>query len=342
LVNPRQTGTVVAVVVALAVLAVPGAASAHLRSGTIAVDYTASVLRPVTAAYSAQIYASDHGLTLTVKPGHVVVMLGYLGEPVFRLDRDGLWINVASPTAVAVRLVSRAHAVDAARPRWRLQRARRSVAWHDARTQGLSPGVDQGVWTVPLIVDGHVVTLRGRLHRFPAPALWLWGAVLVCLLLAGASPLLLGRRQRARRAAGALAITAAVASVVTALAFALDAYASPGTWIEGVDAIAFLAVGVGVLWRGPANLYVAATIGTGLMSLALGLLDAAVFLHPVVLAILPGTVMRTIDATVIGAGLTAAGLGCVFYEEITAAARDYGGDLGLPPALADAPDRPAS
>lgn len=87
-------------VVALVLLAIPAAAGAHLRSGTVAVDYRVSVLNPDTAAYSAQIFQSDRALSVTVKPGHVVVLLGYLGEPVFRLDAVGLGLNAASPTAV--------------------------------------------------------------------------------------------------------------------------------------------------------------------------------------------------------------------------------------------------
>jgi hypothetical protein len=329
------------IAVALALLTNPVAASAHLRSGTVAVDYHASIVRPVTAAYSAQIYQSDHGLSVTVKPGHVVVMLGYLGEPVFRLDQTGLWVNAASPTAVAVRLLSKGQATEAAAPRWRLQRARRSVVWHDARDQGLSPGVDQGTWTVPLIVDGHAALLQGRLRRFPAPSLWRWCGLLACLLVAGGLPPAVIRRDLARASAVAFAIVAAGASVVVALAFAFDAYASPGTWIEGFDAIAFLAVGIGVLWRGPEGLHLAAAIGVGLVSLALGLLDGAVFFHPIVLAILPGGVVRVAELMAIGAGLNAAVLGCLFYDEIAAAVRDSGRDLGFAAAVADVPERPA-
>jgi hypothetical protein len=328
-------------VVALALLASPVAASAHLRSGTIAVDYRATVLRTVPSAYSAQIFESDHGLSLTVKPGHVVVLLGYLGEPVFRADRAGLWVNSASPTAVAVRLLSKAQAITAAAPRWRLQRGRRSVVWHDARAQGLPPGVDQGAWSVPLIVDGHAARLQGELRRFPVPALWLWFGVLACLLAAGASPLLLGRRDLVRAAPVAFAIVAAVASVVIAVAFALDAYASPGTWIEGFDATAFLAVGVGALLRGPDSLHLAAAIGVGLVGLAVGLLDGAVFLHPIVLAVLPGPLIRVAEVTAIGAGLNAAALGALLYVEIAEAAQGPGRDLALPAAVPVAPERSA-
>jgi FtsH-binding integral membrane protein len=128
------------------------------------------------------------------------------------------------------------------------------------------------------------------------------------------------RRDIVRPLAIALALIAAGAATVVALAFALDAYASPGTWIVGVDVIIFLAVGVGVMRRGPRHLDVAAAIWVGLVSAALGLLDGAVFLHPIVLAILPGTVMRLLVVTAIGAGASAAVLGSTQFSEITAVA----------------------
>jgi hypothetical protein len=87
----------------LATLAAPSPAGAHLRSGTVAVDYGARVFDSQTAAYAAQIFQSDRALSLAIKPGHVVILVGYLGEPVFRLDAAGLWVNAASPTAVVLR-----------------------------------------------------------------------------------------------------------------------------------------------------------------------------------------------------------------------------------------------
>jgi hypothetical protein len=328
-----RLGAVALAAVALALLTCPAVAGAHLRSGTVAVDYAASVLDPDTPAYAAQIYESDRGLSLAFKPGHVVVMLGYLGEPVFRLDAAGLWVNAASPTAVVVGLLKKAQRIIAVTPRWRLQRGRRSAVWHDARVQGLAPGVDHGVWSVPLIVDGRRARLEGELRRFPAPSLWLWSGMLACLLAAGASLLLLRRGELVRAGAIRLAIVAAFASVVIALAFALDAYASPGTWIEGFDEIAFIAVGLGVLIRGPENLHVAAAIGLGLLGLAVGLLNGAVFLHPIVLAILPSTVTRLLVVAAIGAGLTAAALGCMFYVDRAAPTQDTKQGLGFPAAV---------
>jgi hypothetical protein len=306
------------VLIVLASLAAPPPADAHLRSGTVAVDYRASVLSSRTAAYSAQIFQSDRALSLTINPGHVVVLVGYLGEPVFRLDAAGLWINAASPTAVVVRLLNKSSRVLATTPRWRLSRGRRSVIWQDARVQTLPPGVTRGPWSVPLIVDGRRSELRGSLQRFPAPELWPWLGVLAVLLGVGAVPLL-RRRELAASGATGFAVAACAASVLILIAFALDAYASPGTWIEGVDSIVFLAVAIWVLFRGPERWRIAGAVGAGLVALAVGLLEGAVFLHPIVLAVLPGAMVRLACVVAIGAGLTAVALGALFYVETEAA-----------------------
>lgn len=302
-------------IVMLALLSVPPAAGAHLRSGTVAVDYRASVSHPANSAYTARIFQSDRALGLAVKDGHAVVLVGYLGEPVFRLDGAGLWVNAASPTAVVLRLASGHDRVVAAAPRWRLQRGRRSVVWHDARAQGLGPGVSHGTWNVPLIVDGRRSRLGGDLWRFPAPSPWTWLVVLAVVLGAGLAPMVLRHGHWRRPAAAGCAWAAAAASVVLLMAFALDAYASPGTWIEALDATAFLGVGVWVLLRGPAQWRVAGAIWIGLVGLAVGLLEGAIFLHPIVLAILPATAMRLAGIVAIGAGLDAAAIGGLVYAE---------------------------
>ena len=281
----------------------------------MAIDYRARVFDSSTSAYSAQIFQSDRALGVTLKPGHVVMLVGYLGEPVFRLDASGLWVNAASPTAVVDGLVKKSNRVLAATPRWRHSSGRRSVVWHDARVQGLPQGVRRGVWSVPLIVDGRRSHVRGELQRFPAPALWPWLGALAVLLGAGAAPLLLRRRGLVRPAATGFAVMASAASVLILFGFALDAYASPGTWIEGADAVAFIGVGLWFLFRGPERWRVAGALGAGLVALAVGLLEAAVFLHPIVLAILPAVAARLACVVAIGAGLDAAALGALLYAE---------------------------
>jgi hypothetical protein len=176
---------------------------------------------------------------------------------------------------------------------------------------------------VPLVVDGRRDALRGQLRRFPAPPLWLWVSVLALWVAAGIVPLLARGRSRARPAAMVFGLIAAAAAAVTVVALALDAYASPGTWIEALDVLVFLAVGVAVMWRGPDNLHVAAAIWLGLVSAAVGLLEGAVFLHPIVLAVLPGTVMRVLVVTALGAGISAAVAGATQFGEIAEAVREH-------------------
>ncbi len=320
----HRAGVVLAAAVVTACLAHPAAAGAHLRSGTVAVDYRATIARAQTAAYSARIFQSDRALQLTIRPGHVVVLVGYLGEPVFRIDGSGLWVNDASATAVVLKLVKRSDRVVSAAPRWRLQRGRRSVIWQDARAQGLAPGATRGSWSVPLIVDGRQARLVGELQRFPAPALWPWLAMLIVVLVASAALAAGQRRESLARAAVGLGVAAAVAATAVLVAFALDAYASPGTWIVGVDAIVFIGVGAWILRRAPKRWRVAPAIGLGLLATAVGLLEGAIFVHPIVLAVLPGDLTRFIDIVAIGAGLAAAGLGGFYYLESAEQAPDGG------------------
>jgi hypothetical protein len=56
-------------------------------------------------------------------------------------------------------------------------------------------------------------------------------------------------------------------------------------------------------------------VGVGLVSLAVGLLDGAVLLHPIVLAVLPGTAVRLAVAIAVGGGLGAGVLGCLHYAD---------------------------
>ncbi len=89
-------------------LLAPAAAGAHLRTGTVAVGYGASVRTPsrtAGAAYTVGVYQSDRALHLTVSRGHTVVVIGYLGEPLLRIGPAGVAVNLRSPTAAAAGLL---------------------------------------------------------------------------------------------------------------------------------------------------------------------------------------------------------------------------------------------
>jgi hypothetical protein len=166
---------------------------------------------------------------------------------------------------------------------------------------------------VPLIVDGRRQALEGSLHRVPKPALWPWVAVIAALLAASAVVVLRTRGDATRSGAITLAVIAAACTVLLAIAFALDAYASPGTWIASFDEVFFALVGLGVFVRAPERWHIPSAIGLALLSVGVGISKGAIFFHPIVLAILPGAVVRSFAAAAIGGGLAAAVIGAGLY-----------------------------
>jgi hypothetical protein len=229
----------------LTALLLPPAAAAHLRSGTLAVDYRARVTRPrfsPDAPFSVSIYTSDRAVRLSVRAAHTVTVLGYLGEPFIRIDNTGAAINDASPTAASAHLGSTA--ASGVRPGWTLQPGRHVVVWHDPRVQVLPPGVSDASWSIPVLLDGRRTDIRGELSRLREPALWPW-LMLLLLVVAASALLSLPRRAPLRRTApivfGTVAGTAAVAAAV---GFATDPYGSPREWIAGFDELAFIAAGL--------------------------------------------------------------------------------------------------
>lgn len=292
-------------VAAAIVLTAPVAASAHVRSGVIAVSYRATV-DPLPPAVSAQVDQSDRALRLTVAAGHVVVVLGYLGEPVARIDANGVAVNEASPTAAGSGLAGRKGRPPLAGIAWRTRSTRRSVTWHDARLRGLPPGARRARWSVPVVLDGRRIELTGQLTRVPPPAWWPWLLLLSPFVAAAAIVLQRGGRTRER---GALVLggLAGVATLTAALGFSLDRYASAGTWVESADE-ALLVVASGLVLR-----YVrdrpltrsGAVAVLGALGVFLGLTKAAAFNNGVVLSVLPATATRVAVGVAFAAGAAA-------------------------------------
>jgi hypothetical protein len=293
--------------VPLAALVAPAAAGAHLRSGTVAVDYRATV-STTSKGFDARVLESDLAIRLTARPGHSVVVRGYLGEPLVRVDARGVAVNAASPSAVNDGLLRRDRVVSGVVLAWRITSTHRSVVWHDARLRGLPPGVHRAGWSVPLTVDGRPARIHGELVRVAPPSLPLWAAI--ALLCAIPAVLL---RAHTRKGAIVFALVAAGGAAVTTAAFAFGVYANPGTWIIGFDALALIAAATGVIVRGPDEWHAGAAVGIGLVALVVGLAKADVFLHGVVLSVLPSLATRVAVALTLGAGIAATTLGAASY-----------------------------
>jgi hypothetical protein len=188
-------------VATVAMLATPAVANAHLRSDVVAVDYRATVTTQ-NGPFEARVYATDRALRLVVTRGHSVVVLGYLGEPLVRIDGRGAAVNAASPSAPSTGLLKKSQRVSGTTVAWSRLSGSGAVTWHDSRLRGLPPGVSRAGWTVPLLIDGQRSRLRGELLRFPTPALWPW--LVLAATFAAVVAALPFSRDRRRVAAGAI------------------------------------------------------------------------------------------------------------------------------------------
>jgi hypothetical protein len=280
--------------VAVVALAAPAVASAHIRTGIVAVDYRARVFRlprPLLVAAAVRIAKTDQALGLTVRNGHDVVVLGYAGEAFLRINGAGVAVNESSPTAAATGLVKLTDSSSSVRRGWHLRPGQRTAIWHDARLRGLPPGVQHAEWMVPLVVDGSRVRIMGEIWRVHAPSPWPWFVLAVPFVVLTA--LLLARhRSLLRRAAVALGVVATAGTIATAAAFALAASASEGRWVEGANELVFALVGVAVLARGSADARPIAGGGLGLLGVSVGLSKVPVLLHGVVLSAFPAALTR--------------------------------------------------
>lgn len=311
----------------LLALAAPGVASAHLRIGTLAVDFRVRVIGalPTTGgAFTVSATNGDRALHLTVRNGHKVVVLGYLGEPMVRADGRGVAVNPNSPTAEAAGLIPKGNPSrrELTRDGWILEVGGRSAVWRDPRLQRLPSDLTRAVWTVPILVDGRRAQIRGELRRARSPSLLTWLIVVLgCAstgVLAGIGPW----RRRLWMACFVLGCLAAFAALLVATGFAFDAEAS-GMRVAAVYELLLALGGVGFAIWGPAEIRIVASAWLGLLGLIGGLACGQVFLHGAVLSSLPGVLTRSgaALATGLGAASVLAGLLQVSHLDAGALAR---------------------
>jgi hypothetical protein len=250
---------------------------------------------------------------LDVRDGHSIIVLGYLGERFLRLDGRGLAVNASSPTAASAKLLSKADRSADGQVAWRERPGRRSVVWHDARTQGL-PSADRVTsWSIPLLVDGRQATLRGSTERVGQPPTWplLTVVALIAVVLLAAMAADRSRPGLLGVVAQAAALVAITAMTVSAIGFAADRYASGFTWFAAADQLALAATGLAILARGGELARDGAAAGLGLLAIIGAGLGGASLFHGVVLSVLPGPVARGAVAIGLATGAMAAVAGTV-------------------------------
>jgi hypothetical protein len=303
---------VAAGLVAAAALAAPGTASAHPRTGRVAVDYRATVAplhAPLAGAVEVRVYRTDLALRLTALGGHRLVVLGYLGEPFLRFGPGGVYVNEASTTAAGTGL---APALRHGAAHWVLRSPKPSAIWHDTRVRGAV----RGRWSVPLLVDGRQARLSGRLFHVNPPAAWPWlaigaGVAAVALLL------LVSRRQRLLRVgAASLGTVAALATLVWTGGLAASSTATEAIWYEaGNEAlVAFVALAFVVFGSWNARALAGGVLGV--LGITVALTNISVLTHGIVLSALPGQAARTAVVVALAAGTAAAVLGTAVFVDV--------------------------
>jgi hypothetical protein len=292
--------------VAVIALAAPGSAGAHLRSSRVAVDYRATVAPP-PAGVGARVYEADLAVGLTARPGHTVIVLGYLGEPFLRLGRDGVFANDASPTAAGSGLVSR---LRPGRTHWTLHSRRPTAIWHDTRVRRARH------WSIPLVVDGRRTALRGTLVHVAAPSAVPWVAVGLVFALLTAAFLVRRPQLLLRTVAAWVGMVAALAILVTAIGLSASSTASTGTWIESGNEGVLALVGLGFMLRGSRDARALAGGLVGMLAVAAATTRLPVLLHGIVLSALPGQLARAVVVLALSAGAAAAILGVVVFFDV--------------------------
>ncbi len=161
-----RTGTAVAAVVALVLLALPGTANADPAGPT---DYQSAILsvEPPTSGIALEVIGGDSFIQLSADPANEVLVSGYFGEPYLRFLPGGeVQENRNSPTTYQneERYGSDApdFAVPDAEPDWVTVATDGSFAWHDHRAHwmqpirpaGKAPGDRIVEQVIPLVVDG--------------------------------------------------------------------------------------------------------------------------------------------------------------------------------------------
>jgi hypothetical protein len=290
-----------AFVVVLACLVAPGTAAAHSRTPTVALDYRLQLSPRLPAGVHALVIDGDRALRVSVDPGTTAVVRGLLGEGVLRFDANGVWVNAASPTAAADKLVP-AHASG-----WVRVSHGRTLTWHDHRLAPppLRPGA-QAPWALELVVDGKPAQLTGTFTRVARPALWPWlaAAALVSVFVAELVRKLPRRRVEV---ATALAGLAAIGALVSSTGFATgDAIARRAQWLEVASAVVLALVAGAALVVGDRRLRIWAAMVVGVVAAALALGTLSVFLHGVVISSLSPLATRAVTALALVAGAAAA------------------------------------
>jgi hypothetical protein len=331
-----RTGLRAWIVVSCGLVAALGSAApaaAHPAGVQAAVDFRTTVTGVVPAVPGLEVRFLPDGsaLWLRNRTGVEVRVLGYQGEPWWRIGPDGVFENMVAPSRFADRPAEAAAADAKAEPQWHRVSAGSTARWRDHRSvwHGSPPeavtadrGADHRLrdWAVPIDVGGRPARIVGTLDWVAPPRVDVW----VLLILAGIAVVGVvgtarrwGERVSRPTVAGALALAGLLASgyLVTVAAYAagpgVPAFtgqlaAHPLALLTGAGA---LAAAYAVARHGRTADIIAALAGL-FVAVVVGVEHATVFAHAVAPVPADGGWARLTVALAIagGAGAATAGL----------------------------------
>jgi hypothetical protein len=284
--------------VGVVALGVASPAAAHSRSPAIALDYRVRLAPETEALRGVRVELVDGGrwLRVRVEPPAVLEVEGSLGEAFLRFAPNGVWVNASSPTAEAVRLVSRGSG-------WRRLTDRHELTWHDHRLAPppLTTAGFVGRFSLPATLDGRPTAIAGTFWsvRKPLLAFWIGAGALAVAALALAGRLL--RSSRASLAAW-VATVGAAAALAMETAFAVANPLAHERWLQVAAAVVLLAAVVATLAVRSANARRWIALTVGVYASLMGLSAVSTLLHGVVISTLPAPAVRaaTLIALVCG------------------------------------------
>jgi hypothetical protein len=289
----------------------PPPAGAHVGSGLISTSYEARIeaMHPPVPGVTATVLDGDLKLRIDADPPHVVTVLGVIHEPFIRIGPGGVFVSSGSPTAESAGLVTQQQMRAA---RWIRVSGGHSFAWHENRLRPVPSvsGADRRVaaWSIPLLVDGHPVTLRGSEWYAAQPPRLLWALPAVAALVVAAI-VLATRRERLIWMVAAIGLMVALVTwmagwVGVLLDQRLSAWPLVISVLYAISVVLVVAAAVTAPRRASERLLAMGVVGFLVATFTLPALG--VFQRGFVLSALPSTAARACVTLALGCGLAVA------------------------------------
>jgi hypothetical protein len=145
-----------------------------------------TAIRPRIPGLKARIIGNQEKLELRWTGRRPLIVEGSQGEPMARMNSNGIFVNELSPTAhLSTERYGRAplpvNADPSAEPEWRLIETPGPISWYEHRAQWMEAerpaivgdgarGVTIFHWKVPARLGGREISIRGALDWVPDPA----------------------------------------------------------------------------------------------------------------------------------------------------------------------------